>query len=73
MEVYINDKPVELDREMIKISDLLGYVGIKRIPGMSISVNGSPIRQTQWIKFPIFDGDKLNISSSEEITIKVRR
>lgn len=70
MQLIINGKEVEIDREIIKISDLLGLFFIKRIPGMSISVNDKPIRQTLWIKYPLLDGDKVNIFSSEEIKIK---
>lgn len=73
MEVYINDVAIELDREMIKISDLLGYVGIKRLPNMTVSVNGKPVRNTLWIKFPILDGDQLKVASSEEVVIKTRK
>lgn len=70
MQLIVNGKEVEIDREIVKIGDLLGLLSIKRIPGMSIKVNGEPIRQTMWIKYPVFDGDVLDIYSSEEIVIK---
>ncbi|WP_047446222.1 MoaD/ThiS family protein [Alistipes sp. ZOR0009] len=70
MQLIVNGKEVEIDREIVKIGDLLGLLSIKRIPGMSIKVNGEPIRQTMWIKYPVFDGDVLDIYSSEEIIIK---
>lgn len=70
MQLIVNGKEVEIDREIVKIGDLLGILSIKRIPGMSIKVNGEPIRQTMWIKYPVFDGDVLDIYSSEEIIIK---
>jgi sulfur carrier protein ThiS len=66
VEVFVNEKSVELDREVIKISDLLGVLHIKRVPGMIISVNGKPIRHTLWIKYPMLDGDKLVYSKPEE-------
>lgn len=66
MEVFVNEKPIEIDREVVKISDLLGLLHVKRVPGMTISVNGKPIRQTLWIKFPILDGDKLVYHKPEE-------
>jgi sulfur carrier protein ThiS len=59
VEVFINGESVKIDREVIKISDLLGLKHIRRIPGMKISLNGKPIRQTLWIKYPLLDGDRL--------------
>lgn len=73
MEVTVNQTPVELDREMIKLGDLLGYAGIKRIPGMTINVNGKPVKNSLWVKFPILDGDEIIIHSSEEVKVAVRK
>lgn len=66
MEVFVNEKMVEIDREVVKISDLLGLLKIKRVPKMTISVNGKPIRHTLWINFPILNGDKLVYHKPED-------
>lgn|GEM_PF-4643331 len=66
MDVIVNGKVETIDREVVKISDLLGLLHIKRVPGMTILVNDKPIRNTLWIKFPILDGDKLDYRKPEE-------
>jgi hypothetical protein len=66
VEIFVNEKPIEIDRAVVKISDLLGLLKITRMPGMTISVNGKPIRHTLWIKYPILDGDKLVYHKPEE-------
>jgi sulfur carrier protein ThiS len=66
VDVIVNGKVETIDREVVKISDLLGLLHIKRVPGMTILVNDKPIRNTLWIKFPILDGDKLDYRKPEE-------
>ena len=66
VEVFVNEKSIEIDREVIKISDLLGLLHVKRVPRMTISVNGKPIRHTLWIKYPLLDGDRMVYHNPEE-------
>lgn len=63
MKVIINNKPAELPRPFVTVSEMVQLQGIKP-EGTAVAVNGRICRRSEWDSKQISEGDEITVISA---------
>lgn len=61
MQIYVNDKTVEVQSENTKLSHVLEVEGLFNQEGIAVAVNNNVIPKFDWEKYSLSENDHLTI------------